>query len=67
MIFWLSPALVRAQEKTVMVPELLIPQRQWTYLPCLHASAGAKGGTNAQNMGKAPYLYNQAARDYFNY
>ena len=30
-------------------------------------SAVNKGGTNAQNMGKALYLYNQAARDYFNY
>jgi len=26
-----------------------------------------KGGTNAKNVGKALYLYNQAARDYFNY
>ena len=26
-----------------------------------------KGGANAKNMGKALYLYNQAARDYFNY
>ena len=30
-------------------------------------SAVNKGGANARNMGKALYLYNQAAREYFNY
>ena len=30
-------------------------------------TAVSKGGANAKNVGKALYLYNQAARDYFNY
>jgi hypothetical protein len=41
--------------------------KTWTGSALTWANAAvSKGGTNAKNVGKALYLYNQAARDYFN-
>ena len=40
----------------------------WTGSALTWANAAvSKGGANTKNMGKALYLYNQAAREYFNY